>query len=66
MRQALVGTAGLLVGAMAGWWLPNALIPGPHEFDFIAIIGWRTFLVPLGATVGLVLGLFVGKQRPPS
>jgi hypothetical protein len=42
------------------------MIPHPHEFDFLAIIGWRIVLVPLGAILGLVLGLSAGKKPPPS
>jgi hypothetical protein len=61
----LVGIVGVLLGATAGWLLPNAIIPHPHQFDFLAIIGWRMMLVPLGAILGLLLGLSVGKQPPP-
>lgn len=66
MRRTLAGLVGTLLGATAGWWLPHALIPRPHEFDYLAILGWRIVLIPLGAILGLVLGLAVGKQIPSS
>jgi hypothetical protein len=57
----LVGAlAGMTAGALAGWALPALLIPRPHEFDFLAILGWRAVLVPAGALLGLVVGLVCG------
>src|SRR5262249_8145626 len=67
MRRALWGTVGVLLGATAGWVLPYTFIPDPQDhFAPIAFLGWRMLLVPFGAILGLVLGLFVGKRPPPS
>jgi hypothetical protein len=54
---------GIIAGAIAGWFLPSALIPRPHEFDFLAIIGWRIVLVPAGAALGLIIGLVSSKPQ---
>ncbi len=64
MRRALLGIAGLLVGVAAGWYLPKGMIRHPHEFDYIAILGWQVLMVPLGAILGLLIGLSIGKPRP--
>jgi hypothetical protein len=55
---------GMVLGAAAGWWLPNVLIPHPHEFDFLAIMGWRVVLVPTGMLIGLAAGLLATKAPP--
>ena len=44
--RLLAALLGMVVGALAGWLLPALLIPRPHEFDFLAIMGWRLLLVP--------------------
>ena len=63
---------GITAGASAGWFLPSVLIPHPHEFDHLAIIGWRIVLVPVGAILGLTIALVSGKppvrndrEKPP-
>jgi hypothetical protein len=59
----LVGAlVGMTAGALAGWVLPALLIPRPHEFDFLAILGWRAVLVPAGALLGLLAGVALGGR----
>jgi hypothetical protein len=52
------------MGALAGWILPAVLIPRPHEFDFLAILGWRVVLVPFGAILGFIVGWAAGRTPP--
>ena len=53
----------IVAGAMAGWFLPSVLIPRPHEFEFLAIVGWRILLIPTGAIIGLIIGLRSVRPR---
>ncbi len=66
MRRVLSGIVGMLLGATAGCYAPRLLIPRPHEFGLIGVLGWWMVLIPLGAIVGLALGLSIGKQPPSS
>jgi hypothetical protein len=66
MRRILMGLVVMFLGAAAGVYLPMAMIPRPREFDGLAILGWWMLLVPLGAILGLMLGLSLGKPPHPS
>jgi hypothetical protein len=72
MKRYLGATLGLLIGAAAGYWLPLVLIPRPRESDLVAsmvdifaVMGWWLVLVPAGAILGLTIGLYAAKPRPP-
>jgi hypothetical protein len=60
-----MGLAGVALGALAGWFVPLLLIPDPHEFEFLAIVGGRMILVPVGALLGLFVGLYATRTPPP-
>jgi hypothetical protein len=62
--KLFAGLAGAVLGAAAGWFLPRLLIPHPHEFDYLAILGWRVILTPAGALAGLLLGVIVVRTLP--
>jgi hypothetical protein len=54
--------AGAVAGALAGWLLPAVLLPNPHEFELLAVLGWRGALVPVGAVLGLIAGAWFGRR----
>jgi hypothetical protein len=60
--QTLYRLAGAVLGALAGYLLPSLLIRNPQEHDFMALMGWRIILVPVGALVGL----FVARVLVPA
>src|SRR4051812_27053297 len=51
----------------AGWVLPNLFFPRPHEFEGLALLGFKILGVGIGATVGLIVGgaLVARFPRPP-
>jgi hypothetical protein len=55
--KIVAALAGMFAGALAGWLVPSLLITHSREFDGIAIMGLQMIGVPLGALVGLLVGL---------
>jgi hypothetical protein len=72
MMRYLGASLGLFIGAAAGYWLPLVLIAHPRDSDLVtvmvdvfAIMGGWLLLVPAGAILGLTIGLYTAKPRPP-
>jgi hypothetical protein len=62
--KVLAVVAGAALGAAAGWLLPGLLIPDPHEFERLAVLGWRAVLTPVGALAGLLIGVLAASIPP--
>ena len=60
--RTLIAVIGMLVGILVGWYLPLAFVPHPREFDGFLILSGRFILVPVGALIGFITGVGIGRQ----
>jgi hypothetical protein len=60
--RTLIAVIGMTAGMLVGWYLPFAFVPHPHEFDGFLILSGRLILVPVGALIGFITGVGIGRH----
>jgi len=60
--RMLIAATGITVGILVGWYLPLAFVPHPREFDGFLILNGRLILVPVGALIGFITSVSIGRH----
>ena len=60
--RTAIAVVGITVGILVGWYLPLGFVPHPREFDGFLILSGRLILVPVGALIGFITGVIIGRH----